>query len=164
MRSTSELTHCDFQNVWEHFRQDHPGIAGTIRQLQRFFDETRGLPPPFPILRTRSANELEHFSGYLKDVRGLVDTTIRSHISYPGRLLDSIGFETNKHALFDLNLKQVEAFLGTCSKDLNRHSLQHVVGYLRAFLRFEYSRGVLQTPFHEMIEVCRVDRDFPGRM
>lgn len=158
LRSISELKHCDFQNAWQHFRHDHPGIAGTIRQLQQFLDETRGLPPPFPISKTRSDNELERFSGYLKDVRGLVDTTIRSHSGYLGRFLDSIGFETNEQALPDLSLKQVEDFLGTCSKDLNRYSLQHVVGYLRAFLRFQYSRGVLQTPLHEMIDTPRVYR------
>ncbi|MBA7651824.1 Tyrosine recombinase XerC [subsurface metagenome] len=158
LRSTSELTHRDFQNVWQHFRQDHPSIAGTVRQLQLFLDKTRGLPPPLPISKTRLDNELERFSVYLKDVRGLVDTTIRSHIRYLSRFLDSISFETNKQALLDLNSKQVEDFLGTCSRDLNRYSLQHVVGYLRAFLRFEYSRGVLQTPLHETIDTPRVYR------
>jgi len=158
LRSTSELTHCDFQNAWQYFRHDHPGIAGTVRQLQRFLEETSGLPPPLPISKTRSDNELERFSGYLKEVRGLVDTTIRSHISYLGRFLDSIGFETNEQALLDLSSKQVEDFLGTCSRNLNRYSLQHVVGYLRAFLRFEYSRGVLQTPLHETIDTPRVYR------
>ncbi len=158
LRSASELTHCDFQNAWQHFRHDRPGSAGTVRQLQRFLDETRGLPPLFPITKTRSDNELERFSSYLKDVSGLVDTTIRSHIMYLGRFLDSIGFETDKQALLDLSLKQVEDFLGICSKDLNRYSLQHVVGYLRAFLRFEYSRGVLQAPLHEMIDTPRVYR------
>jgi len=158
LRFTSDLTHSDFQNAWQHFRHDRPSIAGTVRQLQRFLDETRGLPPPVPISKTRSDNELERFSGYLKDVRGLVDTTIRSHIGYLGRFLGSIGFETNERALLDLSLKQVENFLGTCSKDLNRYSLQHVVGYLRAFLRFQYSRGVFQTPLHEMIDTPRVYR------
>lgn len=158
LQSSSELKQCDFQNAWQHFRHDCPAIAGTIRQLQRFLDETHGLPPPLPIPKTRSDKELERFSGYLKDVRGLVDTTIQSHITYLGRFLDSIGFETNEKALFDLSLKQVEDFLGTCSKALNRYSLQHVVGYLRAFLRFEYSRGVLQNQLHEMIDTPRVYR------
>jgi len=158
LQSTRELKQCDFQNAWQHFRHDCPAIAGTIRQLQRFLDEIHGLPPPLPIPKTRSDKELERFSGYLKDVRGLVDTTIQSHITYLGRFLDSIGFETNEKALLDLSLKQVEDFLGTCSKALNRYSLQHVVGYLRAFLRFEYSRGVLQNQLHEMIDTPRVYR------
>ena len=118
LQSSSELKQCDFQNAWQHFRHDCPAIAGTIRQLQRFLDETHGLPPPLPIPKTRSDKELERFSGYLKDVRGLVDTTIQSHITYLGRFLDSIGFETNEKALLDLSLKQVEDFLGTCSKAL----------------------------------------------
>ena len=63
LRFTSDLTHSDFQNAWQHFRHDRPSIAGTIRQLQRFLDETRGLPPSFPISKTLSDNELERFSG-----------------------------------------------------------------------------------------------------
>ena len=158
LRLISELTHIDFQIAWQHFRQEHPNIAGTARRLQQFLDETRRLPAPLPIPKTRSEIELERFAGYLKDVKGLVDITIRSHISYLGRFLDSIGFETNEQAIVELNLKQVEGFLGTCSADLNRYSLQHVVGYLRAFLRFEYSRGVLRIPLHEMIDTPRVYR------
>ncbi len=158
LQSINELTHCDFEKGWQHFRQDHPSTAGTIRQMQQFLDETHGLPPPPAITQTRLRNELERFSGYMKNVRGLSDNTIRSHIIYLGPFLNSIGFETNETALSTLSLKHVEDFIVTCSKDLNRYSLQHVVGYLRAFLRFEYTRGVLQTPLHEMIDTPRVYR------
>jgi site-specific recombinase XerD len=158
LRSTGDLTHRHFRNAWQYFRHDRPSIAGTVRRLQRFLDETRWLAPPLPRSKTRSDNELQRFAVYLKDVRGLVDTTIRSHIGYLGRLLASIGFETNERALPDLSLKQVENFLGTCSKDLSRYSLQHVAGYLRAFLRFQYGTGVLQTPLHEMIDTPRLYR------
>jgi len=156
--SITELTHEDFDNTWQHFRNDRPDVAGTTRQLQQFLSETEQLPAPLPVLQTRSCLELTLFSNYLKQVRGLNDTTIRSHLSYTNRFLNSIGFEENRQALSCLGLKQIENFIVNCSKDLNRYSLQHVVGYLRAFLRFEYSRGVLSNALHEMIDTPRIYR------
>ena len=135
LQSIGELTHCDFEKVYQHFRQDHPSIAGTVRRLQKFLEEKGELPPPLTTPKTRLDKELEYFAAYLKNVRGLSDTTIRSHHRYLSRFLKQVGFDTNEQALLLLTLKQVEDFICDCSRNLNRYSLQHVVGYLRAFLR-----------------------------
>lgn len=158
LQTLAQLTHGDFDDVWQHFHHNRPDIAGTTRNLERFLDQTHSLPASLPIPKTRTQNELDLFSSYLKNIRGLVDTTIRAHLSYLERFLDSIGFEKNEQALSTLSLKQVEDFINTCSGVLNRYSLQHVVGYLRTFLRYEYSRGVLQDQLHEMIDTPRVYR------
>lgn len=154
----NELTHYDFEKAWQRFRQDRPDTAGTVRQLQIYFDEKGILPPPPQKPKSLSDDELEQFAVYLKNVRGLVDTTIRAHLRYLSRFLEKIGFDTNGQALTLLNFKQVEDFICSCSRTLNRYSLQHVVGYLRAFFRFEYSKGVLPSPLHEMIDTPRVYR------
>jgi site-specific recombinase XerD len=158
LQAVDQLTHGDFDAAWFHFHHNRPAIAGTVRNIQKFLDQTHGLPAVPPAPKTRTLNELELFACYLKEIRGLVDTTIRAHLSYLERFLGAIDFEENKQALPGLNLKQVYDFIYSCSRDLNRHSLQHVVGYLRTFLRYEYSRNVLQEPFHEMIETPRVFR------
>lgn len=158
LQSMDELTHCDFENSWWYFHRERPSIAGTVRRLQRFFDEKGQLPPPLPTPQTLLEKELEQFASYLKDVRGLSDTTIQSHIAYLSRFLEQIGFDANRQALSRLTLKQVETFICDCSRTLNRYSLQHVVGYLRAFLRFEYGKGILQSPLQEMIDMPRVYR------
>ena len=158
VQSTAELTHLNFENAWQHFHHNCPIISSTVRRLEQFLDETHRLPPPPPMPKTRSDEELGRFADYLKNVRGLVNTTIREHLRYLGRFLDFICFETNKTAMGEMTLKQIEEFIGQCAKSLNRYSLQHVVGYLRAFLRFEYSRDILQSPFHEMIDAPRIYR------
>jgi integrase/recombinase XerD len=158
LQTFAQLTHGDFDDAWQHFHNNRPAIAGTVRNLQRFLDRSHSLPASLPVPKTRTQNELELFSCYLKNIRGLVDTTIRAHLRYLERFLGAINFEKNEQALPGLNLKQVEDFICFCSKDLNRHSLQHVVGYLRTFLRYEYSRNVLQEPFHERIDTPRVFR------
>ncbi len=158
LQTFAQLTHGDFDDAWQHFHHNRPAIAGTVRNLQRFLDRTHSLPAPPPVIKTRTQNELELFSSYLKNIRGLADTTIRAHLRYLERFLGTIDFEKNKQALPGLNLKQVEDFIYSCSGNLNRHSLQHVVGYLRAFIRYEYSRNVLQEPFHEMLDTPRVYR------
>lgn len=153
-----ELTHYDFEKAWQRFRQDRPDTAGTVRQLQKFLDENGILPAPPHKLKTRSEEELYQFAAYLKNVRGLSDTTIKSYLGYLRRFLEKIGFDANELALSLLSLKQVEDFICACSNTLNRFSLQHVVGYLRAFIRFEYSNGILSSPLHEMIDTPRVYR------
>ena len=158
LQSIGELTHCDFEKAYQHFRQDHPSIAGTVRRLQKFLEEKGELPPPLTTAKTRLDKELEYFAAYLKNVRGLSDTTIRSHHRYLSRFLKQVGFNTNEQALLLLTLKQVEDFICDCSRNLNRYSLQHVVGYLRAFLRFEYGKGMLQSELHKMIDTPRVYR------
>lgn len=158
IQSIGELAHCDFEKTYQHFRQDHPAIASTARRFQKFLDEKGELPPPVPKPKTRLDKELEYFAVYLKDVRGLSDTTIRSHQAYLSRFLKQIGFDTNGKALSRVTLKQVQDFIGNCSKTLNRYSLQHVVGYLRAFLKFEYGKGILQSQLHKMIDTPRIYR------
>lgn len=158
LQSIGGLTHCDFEKTYQHFRQDHPSVAGTVRRLQTFLEEKGELPPPLPMPKTRSDEELEYFATYLKNVRGLSDTTIRSHHRYLSRFLKQVGFDTSEQALLLLTLKQVEDFICSCSRNLNRYSLQHVVGYLRAFLRFEYGKGMLQSQLYKMIDTPRVYR------
>lgn len=158
VQSFNDLSHDHFEHAWQNFRDNHSEIAGTVRQLELFMNETRGLPLDIPSPKSCIDIELESFTDYLKDVRGLETTTIQSHVHYLIRFLNFISFESNDHALTNLQSKQIEDFICSCSKSLNRYSLQHVVGYLRAFLRFEYSRGVLQIPFHEMIDTPRIYR------
>ena len=158
IQSIGELTHRDFEKTYQYFRQDHPSIASTARRLQQFLDEKGELPPPVPTTKTRLDKELENFAVYLKNVRGLTDTTIRSHHTYLIRFLKQIGFDSNEKALPHITLKQVEGFIGDCSTTLSRYSLQHVVGYLRAFLKFEYGKGILQSQLHKMIDTPRIYR------
>jgi len=158
LHDLKKLTQADFEKAWQFFRLDKPSVAGTIRQLECFIDSVHGLPALSPSPKTRSDLELHQFSDYLKRVRGLVDSTIQSHLNYLHRFLELIAFDSNQKALANLRLTQIEEFLHCLSQSLNRDSLQHVMGYLRSFLRFEYSRGAIEEPLHEMIDSPRLYR------
>ena len=55
-------------------------------------------------------------------------------------------------------MKDIEGFLCRCAIRQNRYTLQHVVAYLRGFLRYEFEKGVLPNPIHTMIDTPRVYR------
>jgi len=155
---SESLTHMDFDKAYQYFRHDRPAIAGTIRQFEMFLDQSQGLPLPMLPHKTHTDWELERFTGYLKSVRGLNDTTIQYHSKYIKRFLDHIVFEKKGSSLSNLTLGLIDGFIEKCSKTNNRYSLQHIIGYLRSFLRYQHSMGVLQTPLYEMIDTPRVYR------
>lgn len=50
------------------------------------------------------------------------------------------------HELNTLTSADIERFVALRSRELSRHSLQHVVGHLRSFLRFCRDQGVIDRP------------------
>lgn len=155
----SDLTHSAFEAAWHYYRHRRHSIAGTARQIEKFLEETRGLASPLPQPKTPTSSELDRFADYLRNVRGLETTTIQSHSRYLQNFLEYIRYDVNtQEALATLTSKEIEGFLCICAKRLNRYSLQHVVGYLRAFLRFQYEQGTLQSLLHTMIDTPRIYR------
>ena len=158
VRHFSDITHRDFDDAWEHFRSIRPAIAGTVRQIEKFTEETRGLEPPLPKPKTPADSELDRFSDYLRNVRGLQEVTIQAHRRYLKSFLEHISYDEDMGAMVRLTSKEIEGFLVGCSSRLNRYSLQSVVGYLRAFLRFQHEQGVINAPLHTTIDTPRVYR------
>ena len=152
-----ELTHKSFERAWQYY---HPkgNLAGTIRQIELFLDETRGLVPSEPLPKTPAMLEAEHYREYLRDIRGFSTSTIQSHGLYIQEFLEYLGYDENRKAIKSLTPKDTEGFIGLCSKRMNRYSLQHVVAYLRSFLKFKYQEGVLTTPLYAMIDTPRTYR------
>lgn len=157
--SLQELTDEHLNNAWEHFRHKRPDCAGTVRQMQTFLGEQHGLSravsEPTPVSGTALA--LQAYEQHLVDTKGLQASSARAHLSYITRFLDFIGVDS-AITLGALRLADVDRFVSHCSTTLNRYSLQHVVAYLRAFLRFEHGRGNLPDPLHEQIDSPRLYR------
>jgi len=153
-----DLNQGSFKAAWEHYRHLRPETAGTIRQIEYFLKENDRLAliPTQP--KTPIDLELDLFSDHLQRVRGLEPSTIRSHDRYLREFLEQIAYNENPEALATLTIRAVEDFIQICSKRLNRYSLQHVIGYLRAFLRFQHVRSVLQLPLYTMIDTPRIYR------
>lgn len=155
VRALADVTREDLEMVW----RDHPlYIQITVRQVERFLEETGRLAPSSPAPATPITVEVDGFMEYMRSVRGLEPSTVRSHARYVTRFLQHLRYDLDTAALARLSIKDVDDFLCDCGKTLNRYSLQHVVAYLRAFLRYQYERGVLVTPLHTMIDTPRVYR------
>jgi integrase/recombinase XerD len=72
--------------------------------------------------------------------------------------LKFIGYERSKSAISNLTTERIESFLRAQAKICNRFSLQHVVGHLRGFLRFQHMEGKLPRPLHREIDTPRIYR------
>jgi len=157
LQALGELTHKSFETAWHYYRLKR-SLSGTIRQIELFLDETRGLAPIEPPPKTPGMLEVERYKEYLRDIRGFSASTIQSHSLYIQEFLEYLDYDKNTDAIRSLISKDIESFIGTCSKRMNRYSLQHLVAYLRSFLEFKYEEGVLTTPFHLMIDTPRTYR------
>jgi integrase/recombinase XerD len=153
-----EMSQSSFEAAWEYYRDLRPDVAGTIRQMECFLKEKERLDPAPTRPKTPVDTELDLFSDRLRRVRGLELSTIRSHERYLKEFLGHIGYHENREALAMLTIRTVEDFIQICSKRLNRYSLQHVIGYLRAFLRFQHEKSVVHQPLHTMIDTPRIYR------
>jgi len=132
----NDLSHNDFDKAWHHYRHCSPRTAGAARQIERFLREKGTLCPALPQPKTPTSSELSRFSEYLRNLRGFETTTIQAYTRYLKNFLNHIGYDANTKVLTTLTSRQIEDFLCTWSERLNRYSLQHVVAYLRTFLRF----------------------------
>jgi len=147
-----------FDDAYRYFHDDHPDTSGTARSMEEFLRDECGMPQrPLPE-PTRSSERVEMFIGYLMKVRGLGSSTISAHRKYILLFMEHIGLEDGDGALAHLSSGAVDEFIAIRSKTLNRHSLQHLVGYLRSYLRFEFSRGTLPLPLHQTIDSPRIYR------
>jgi integrase/recombinase XerD len=109
----------------------------TGRIFTRFLATTNRL---IPVERTDPLSLLRRdYERYLAEVRGLADQTLQRHRSTVADFL-SRGLPAHRE-LSSLTAADVEAYIQTKSKENKRQSLQHVVGHLRAFLRYCSSRG-----------------------
>lgn len=91
-------------------------------------------PPPHVVLWQR-------YEQYLLDVRGL-SASARHHHGLTVRLLLTEGVPPGG-TLADLGRDDVERFIERRSRRISRHSLQHEVAQLRAFLRYAHDHGLV---------------------
>ena len=159
LRSLEDLTTLHFDAAWMQLRKKNRNRGCMVRQMQRFLHQVHGLVQETSTPGTRSESELKRYAEYLQRVRGFAEHTIASHTSCLRGFLKCIGYERSTSAITHLvNEQVVESFVHAQAKICNRFSLQHVVGYLRGFLRFQYAEGKLSRPLHTSIDTPRIYR------
>ena len=108
------------------------------------------------------ADLLWEYEEYLSEVRGLSISSRTHHAHTVADFLTrGVG---SAQTLGGLTQHDVERFVVLRSREISRHSMQHVVAHLRSFLRYCHGRGYLPSRLDEGIETPRTYRgELPPR-
>jgi hypothetical protein len=122
-----------------HSRARFFNFAGTRRVYTRFlYAQGRLLSePPEP-----NADLLHRYDAYLTEVRGLSVSARRHHRLTLSALLANL--LSAHRPLRRLSREDVERFILERGRRVTRHSLQHEVAHLRAFLRYAHDEGLIR--------------------
>jgi len=95
---------------------------------------------------------------YLREVRGFCPGTAEHHLATISEFLASALKSGESPAR--LTSMHVESYLETKSKTRGRHSLQHAVAHLRAFLRYAFARAIIP----ERLDTIETPRTYRGEL
>jgi len=127
----------------EFGREHHPrarffNFAGTRRVYTRYLRAQGRL-----VSEPQAPHEdlIRRYEQYLADVRGLSASARRSH----GLTLRALFLRVLSpgRSLRTLSRDDLEGFILERSRQVSRHTLQHVVAHLRAFLRYAHDAGLV---------------------
>jgi site-specific recombinase XerD len=116
-------------------------LAGTVHALERYLDQVGALPVPSPEPPTPTGVLLDAYADFLRDVRGLVHSTVADHLATAKAFLAQRTGEPTPERLSALTGSDIEAFLRWRGPQVGRGTLQHLASELRGFLRFLASTG-----------------------
>lgn len=133
-------------------RQKH--LEATRRAYVRFLRARDRLLEP--AVEDRFANLRREYEQYLVELRGL---STSARVSHGHVVSDFLVRGVASRLLSALTQFDVEAFVLLRSREISRHSMQHVIGILRSFLRFCYDRGHLSSRLDQTIDTPRTYRD-----
>ena len=129
-------------------------FAATRRAYVRFLRASDRLLEP--AVEDRFATLRREYDQHLVELRGL-STSARKHHAHV--VSDFLVRGVAARALSGITQHDVEAFVELRSREISRHSMQHVVGILRSFLRFCYDQEQLSSRLDQTIDTPRVYRD-----
>lgn len=143
-------------------KQRRSSMAAHVRfahLLERFLT-ARGI---FKIAPYHPSNpteiQLQSYSEYLREVRGLSTSTVCGHLRTASRFLTHLGFDTaGPRRLLGLEAGDFESFLQKISKSQGRGTIQHTVAELRGFLRFLATSGKVKPGLESQIDTPRLYR------
>jgi site-specific recombinase XerD len=139
-------------------RERHPctrfhQFAGTRRVYTRYL-RAQGRLVPEPV--SPSENLILRYEQYLTEVRGLSVSTRRHQKNTLRGLLAR--FLSPRGSLRRLSRNDLESFILERSRKISRHSLQHEIAHLRAFLRYAYDVGLVHERL-DGLDTPRIYRD-----
>jgi len=105
----TDLTHSDFEKLWQHYSQQHKRIASTVHRIKQFLEEAKIIKVPAHKEVTQTELELSRFVNFLRNVNGF---SLGKGLTLPlvtaslllGRI-NSVN-TANKYAKMDLEMKR----------------------------------------------------------
>jgi site-specific recombinase XerD len=155
VRRIEDLTASDLLRIAPSDSHDDMWLSAVVRSLARFFTAQGRLIQPAV---TPTEKLVAAYRSQLNRVRGLAESTQVNHSVTAAELLDLVGFNGDPTCLGHLGAREIETFLRRVGKRVCRATLQHRVGYLRSFLRFLASRGLVTAGLDATIDTPRVYR------
>ena len=137
-------------------RERHPrtrftNFASTRHAYTRYL-RAQGRLVPGPV--SPSEDLIRRYDQYLTEVRGLSVSTRTHHKITLRNLLTRV--LSPRRSLKRLSRNDLERFILERSQEISRHSLQHEVAQLRAFLRYAYDVGLV----HERLDGLDTPRTY----
>jgi len=157
-RALSGLSRTDLRAAYQHFRKQRIEVACVSRVLGLFLAEHQLLRAELETPPSRVERQIQLFSTYLREVRGLSAWTVLGHSRRISAFLRFLKVDERPSSLRRLNLNQIDAFLRRAAKTNSRFSMQQIVGSLRTFLRRLHAQGLLRKPLHQQIDTARTYR------
>lgn len=158
IKQLDQLTLPHLQKAHDYYRPKQDDASWTLGALERFLWERHLISAGTVPALSPAEEKVANFKVYLRETRGLTETTIQSHAGLLRGFLKFLRFDKNVDCLRRLHARQIEAFLRQSARTNNRFSLQHIVATLRAFLRWQHGQGLLARPWHLQIDTPRVYR------
>ncbi len=139
-----------------HSQEDIESSA-TVKLLERYFDKI-GILPSKKLL-SPIENMIIEYQSYLQKVRGFAPSTAHHHCVTVSQFLNQYNRRGGLSYLLKLAPQDIENFVHDTGSRLNRGSLQHAVGHLRAFLHFLVTRGEVPVGLNIQIDTPRIYRE-----
>jgi integrase/recombinase XerD len=141
VHSLALLTPEKLQRCQLFFRHRPGGISNVVGCLRRFLISEQHIPQPLPPATKPYDAILQAYRQHLTEVRGLARTTVEHHGSMVREFMEYLFSGREAFQISELSPEHVEGFIRSVAKRFDRGSLQHVIAYLRGFLRFLKMHG-----------------------
>jgi integrase/recombinase XerD len=136
VKELANLAQPVLRNCWRTLRKNCPFSARAVRTLERYLAANGLIADDQPATGTSTALELANeYANYLREVRGFAASTVANHRYTVQCFLQHL--DGAEIALKKIRVPQIESYIIQAGKRLSRSSLQHVIGALRSFLRFQ---------------------------
>ena len=153
-----QVTRQGLKTAHDHYRPKREDASWVVGALERFLCECRLVPESDLRPSSPLEDEIGRFAVYLRETRGIAETTITGHSGRLRSFLRFLQFDKKAAPLRQLAPRQIETFLRKSARTNNRFSMQHIVATVRAYLKERHAQGILSRPLHSQIDTPRTYR------